>query len=36
MGPQRRTPGTVTGGGREVLVLTADGLISVDYMFPGL
>jgi hypothetical protein len=28
--------GTVAGGGREVLVLAADGMISVDYMFPGL
>jgi hypothetical protein len=28
--------GTVAGGGREVLVLAPDGLISVDYMFPGL
>jgi len=28
--------GTVGGGGREVLALTAEGLISVDYMFPGL
>ncbi|GIH20022.1 hypothetical protein Raf01_81940 [Rugosimonospora africana] len=28
--------GTVAGGGREVLVLAEDGLISVDYMFPGL
>jgi hypothetical protein len=28
--------GTVAGGGREVLVLAADGLITVDYMFPGL
>jgi hypothetical protein len=28
--------GTVAGGGREVLVLAADGLIRVDYMFPGL
>lgn len=28
--------GTVAGGGREVLVLAADGLISADYMFPGL
>lgn len=27
---------TVAGGGREVLVLAADGLISADYMFPGL
>jgi hypothetical protein len=28
--------GRVVGGGREVLVLTADGLIGVDFMFPGL
>lgn len=28
--------GAVAGGGREVLVLAPDGLISVDYMFPGL
>jgi hypothetical protein len=28
--------GTVAGGGHEVLVLAADGLIGVDYMFPGL
>ncbi|WP_371484081.1 hypothetical protein [Kitasatospora sp. NBC_00315] len=28
--------GRVVGGGREVLVLAADGLISADYMFPGL
>ncbi len=30
------TTGAVVGGGREVLLLDADGLISVDYMFPGL
>lgn len=28
--------GTVAGGGREVLVLTPDGQIATDYMFPGL
>lgn len=27
---------TVTGGGREVLILAPDGRIDVDYMFPGL